>query len=77
MIASGRFMAWASRFRAGSTQSRTESWFNIGNKIVVLDRKPQFGPLKKWLHVYDEDGGCSTVEHSAGYRKVIARIWLM
>jgi hypothetical protein len=49
-------MAWASSFRAGSSQSRTESWFNFGNKVVVwdrMDRKPEFGPLKEWLHVYD------------------------
>lgn len=49
-------MAWASSFRAGSSQSRTESWFNFGNKILVLDRmdrKAEFGPLEEWLSVSD------------------------
>jgi hypothetical protein len=48
--------ARASSFRAGSSQSRTESWSNFGNKMVVLDRmdrKPEFGPLEEWLYVYD------------------------
>src|SRR5205823_687276 len=48
--------AWASSFRAGSSQSRTESWFNFGNKIVVLDRmdrKPKFWHRQKWLQAYD------------------------
>ena len=57
-------------FRAGSS----ESWFNFGNKIVVLDRmdrKPKFWPRKKWLQAYDTMvvarlfPGSSTVEHSA------------
>src|SRR5437016_12873145 len=66
--------AWASSFRAGSSQSRSESWFNFGNKIVVLDRmdrKPKFWPCKKWPQAYDTIvvvrlfPGSSTVEHSA------------
>src|SRR6266436_5001390 len=71
--------AWASSFRAGSSQSRTESWFNFGNKIVVLDRmdrKPKFWPRQKWLQAYDRMvvarllPGSSTVEHSAVNRRV-------
>src|SRR2546421_3611701 len=71
--------AWASSFRAGSSQSRSESWFNFGNKIVVLDRmdrKPKFWPCKKWPQAYDTIvvvrlfPGSSTVEHSAVNRRV-------
>src|SRR6266699_7292586 len=71
--------AWASSFRAGSSQSRTESWFNFGNKIVVLDRmdrKPKFWHRQKWLQAYDRMvvarllPGSSTVEHSAVNRRV-------
>ena len=36
-----------------SSQSGNRNLLNFGNKMVVLDRKPQFGPLKKRLHVYD------------------------
>ena len=71
--------AWASSFRMGSSQFRRESWFNFGNKIVVLDRmdrKPKFWPRKKWLQAYDTMviarlfPGSSTVEHSAVNRRV-------
>src|SRR5207237_4597058 len=71
--------AWASSFRAGSSQSGTESWFNFGNKIVVLDRmdrKPKFWPRQNWLQAYDRMvvarllPGSSTVEHSAVNRRV-------